>query len=71
MNWRLRSSWTAITRVAACRSNSLRARISTICALVRSLMPISTVPLPTGITSPPSIEARPKSWMSNSSLSSL
>ena len=43
------------------------AKTSTICAVVRSLMPMSTVPPPTGITSPPSSDALPKSWRSNSS----
>ena len=56
---------------AASFSNSRCASSSTICGVVRSLMPIRTVPLPTGMTSPPSIAERPKSWMSNSSCSSL
>ena len=47
-----------ITRSAAPRSNSASATCVIACRDVRSLMPTSTVPLPTGITSPPSSVAR-------------
>ena len=50
-----------MTRSAAPLANSARATCSIIRACVRSLMPISTVPLPIGWTSPPSSDARPKS----------
>ena len=59
----------AITRSAAPLANSALAICSIIRPWVRSLIPISTAPLPIGITSPPSIEARPKSWVSSRSSS--
>ena len=55
---------TAITRSAPPFANRERATCSIIRACERSLMPIRTVPLPIGCTSPPSSEARPKSWTS-------
>ena len=55
----------AITRSAAPLSNSALATCSIIRPCVRSLIPISTMPLPIGMTSPPSIEASPKSAISN------
>ena len=54
----------AITRSAAPFSNSAAATCSIIRAWDRSLIPIRTVPLPIGITSPPSREERPKSCAS-------
>ena len=48
---------TATIRSAAPARNSRSARISTACGVVRSLIPISTAPLPRTSTSPPSIEA--------------
>ena len=54
----------AITRSAAPLANSALAICSIIRPCVRSLMPMSTAPLPIGITSPPSIEASPKSAIS-------
>jgi hypothetical protein len=48
-----------ITRVAAPLSNSAFATWLIAWREVRSLMPISTLPLPIGITSPPSMVARP------------
>ncbi len=54
----------AITRSAAPLANNALAICSIIRPWVRSLMPISTVPLPIGMTSPPSIDASPKSAIS-------
>ena len=51
----------AITRSAAPLANSAWAICSIIRPCDRSLIPISTAPLPIGITSPPSIDDRPKS----------
>ena len=51
----------AMTRSAAPAANKARAICSIIRPCDRSLIPISTAPFPIGITSPPSIEARPKS----------
>ena len=51
----------AMTRSAAPLAKRALAICSIMRPCVRSLMPISTAPLPIGITSPPSIEARPKS----------
>ena len=56
---------TAMTRSAAPLAKRARAICSIIRACDRSLMPISTVPLPIGCTSPPSSDARPKSATSN------
>ncbi len=55
----------AITRSAAPCANSALAICSIIRPWVRSLMPMSTAPLPIGMTSPPSSDARPKSAISN------
>ena len=52
---------TAITRSAAPLLNRACATCSIIRAVVRSLIPISTVPLPMGCTSPPSSDDLPKS----------
>ena len=62
----------AITRSAAPLANKALATCSIMRACVRSLMPMSTVPLPMGCTSPPSIDDRPKSvtWKRPSSPSS-
>ena len=49
----------AITRSAAPFLNSVAASWLMACRDVRSLMPISTLPLPIGITSPPSSVAMP------------
>ena len=56
MNARTFGSSTAITRVTAppLRSNQLRARISVPWAVVRSLIPTITAPLPMTRMSPPS-----------------
>ena len=54
----------AITRSAAPLSNRALAICSIILPWVRSLIPMSTAPLPIGMTSPPSIEASPKSAIS-------
>ncbi len=51
----------AMTRSAAPLANSSLASSSTIQASVRSPTPTSTTPLPRAITSPPSMDARPKS----------
>ena len=55
----------AITRSAAPLAKRFLAICSIMRAWLRSLMPISTVPLPMGITSPPSSDAWPKSWALN------
>ena len=52
---------TAITRSAAPLLKSALATCSIIRAWERSLIPMSTVPLPMGCTSPPSSEDLPKS----------
>ena len=54
----------AMTRSAAPLSNSAAAICSIIRAWERSLIPIRTVPLPIGCTSPPSSDDRPKSCAS-------
>ena len=51
----------AMTRSAAPFSNSRSATWFTAWRVVRSPMPISTTPLPIGMTSPPSIEVLPQS----------
>jgi hypothetical protein len=51
----------AMTRSAAPLAKSVLATCSIMRPCERSLMPMSTVPFPIGITSPPSSEARPKS----------
>ena len=53
----------AITRSAAPLANSALATCSIIRACERSLMPMSTAPLPIGMTSPPSSDASPKSGL--------
>ena len=52
-----------ITRSAAPFLNSAAASWLMPWREVRSLMPIRTMPLPIGITSPPSTVARPWSWV--------
>ena len=59
----------AMTRSAAPLANSAFAISSIIRPVVRSDIPIATVPLPMISTSPPSSEARPKSSMLNRSSS--
>ncbi len=49
------------TRSAAPRANSAAATWVIACRDVRSLIPMSTTPLPTGMTSPPSKVAWPQS----------
>ena len=44
-------------------ANSVAASWLIACRDVRSLMPIRTLPLPIGMTSPPSSVARPQSWV--------
>ena len=48
-----------ITRVAALCLKSSAATWNTACRVVRSPMPMSTTPLPIGMTSPPSTVAAP------------
>jgi hypothetical protein len=55
----------AMTRSAAPAANSALATCSIIRAWDRSLMPMSTAPLPIGMTSPPSSDASPKSVISS------
>ena len=50
-----------ITRSAASAANRAEATCVIACRDVRSLIPISTTPLPTGMMSPPSNVARPQS----------
>jgi len=63
--------------VAAPATNSDRAIHTTACGVVRSPMPIITVPLPIGCTSPPSTWQRPQlssdppSQMGNSSAANI
>jgi hypothetical protein len=50
-----------MTRSAAPASNNAAATWLMACRELRSLMPMSTTPLPAGITSPPSSVASPQS----------